>query len=85
MRVFTEKSWEHTSMTEKKLKFDYELGKRDFSQLHLPQAKLHKARLMDVNLSNAYLNRTVLSKADLSGAKFCRTIMPDGSVRNDRC
>ncbi len=55
-----------------------------------PKCDLRGANLSLANLFGAYLNGAYLRVADLrfanlSGAKFCKTIMPNGKVRNGHC
>ena len=67
----------------------------DLSNTNLSRANLSSSSLASINLRNANLSNTNLTHANLEGAIvegtnfdgaiFCRTIMPDGSVRNDGC
>jgi hypothetical protein len=52
---------------------------------HLSGADLRGANLFGTNLSEAYLRGANLSGADLPDAKFCKTIMPNGTLNNCDC
>ncbi len=67
---------------------------------NLEEAYLYRTNLQGANLTNANLRNANLTEADLrgakltdaitlgavqSGAKFCRTIMPDGKLNNQDC
>ena len=67
---------------------------------NLEEAYLYRTNLQGANLTNANLRNAILIEADLrtaklidaitwgavqSGAKFCRTIMPDGRLNNQDC
>ena len=50
----------------------------------------NRAQLQDANLSGAWLQDAKLGGADLQGAAlygafFCRTVMPDGSIKEPEC
>jgi uncharacterized protein YjbI with pentapeptide repeats len=56
----------------------------------LQGANLTNANLTGVELTNAYLQNANLAGANLTEANleystFCKTTMPDGTVRNDNC
>jgi uncharacterized protein YjbI with pentapeptide repeats len=55
----------------------------------LTGANLFRANLSNANLQNARLQRATLRGANLTGtnlqARFCRTLMPDGTVNNTNC
>ena len=53
--------------------------------VNLAFANLEGADLADADLRWANLFQAKLSDANLSGAKYCRTLMPDGSIRDDDC
>lgn len=57
-----------------------DLRRANFENSDLRKANLRGANLEDANLKNAKLKRT-----KLHNTKFCRTIMPDGSLKNDSC
>ena len=64
----------------------------NLSGANLTGATLTRADLTGANLTNANLTATNLSGAktffiptSIKGAKFCRTIMPNGSVNNSGC
>lgn len=68
----------------------------DFNSADLREANLKKAVLVRADFStDVKLQRADLTEADLTGANlgtanlngtiFCRTKMPDGSMRNDNC
>jgi uncharacterized protein YjbI with pentapeptide repeats len=67
---------------------------------NLEEAYLYRTNLQGANLTNANLRNAILIEADLrgakltdaitlgavqSGAKFCRTVMPDGKLNNQDC
>ena len=53
---------------------------------NLTGANLNGANLTDANLMGANLNDAKnFNTADTTGAKFCKTIMPDGSTNNSGC
>lgn len=62
-----------------------DLRQADLRLADLLGADLRFARLGQANLIDANLLGANLSGADLSGARFCRTVMPNGSQRNDHC
>lgn len=53
--------------------------------VNLAFANLEGANLTDADLRWANLLQAKVSDADLSGVKYCRTIMPDGLIRDDDC
>lgn len=62
-----------------------DLRNADLSGANLSGSNLSYADLSGANLRRANLSGANLSDAELSGARFCNTIMPDVSVRNDGC
>ncbi len=70
--------------------FALNLGKPSSVHVSLSGADLSGADLSGVclqgaNLSNANLRRAELRDANLEDVIFCKTTMPDGSIRNDGC
>ena len=64
------------------------LRSADLTGADLTGASLWRADLRNADLRGAYLNGatgTGLTGADLTGARFCKTTMPDGTIRNDDC
>lgn len=66
------------------------LGGANLQGAYLSQANLSKANLGGVNLKDATLGGTdpagvKYEVANLEGTRFCKTIMPNGEVRNDHC
>jgi len=76
------------------------LAGADLGSAHLESADLYGANLTGANLSRAALFNADLRKANLTGAnllradpsgaslqhaRYCRTTMPDGMIRNDHC
>jgi uncharacterized protein YjbI with pentapeptide repeats len=60
----------------------------DLTDANLSRAELEEAVMENVNLTGANLRKT--SGVDVeywlqNGCIFCRTTMPDGSIRNDHC
>jgi hypothetical protein len=51
----------------------------------LLDADLRDANLRDADLRDASLRRANMTGANLENAKFCETIMPDGTVNNRDC
>ena len=79
---------------------DADLTGADLARANLGGTNLYRAELVGVNLSGAFLTRANLAfanfeNADLTGADltganltqaiFCKTIMPDGEIRNPNC
>jgi uncharacterized protein YjbI with pentapeptide repeats len=62
-----------------------DLSGADLSGADLSGADLSGVCLRGANLSNANLRRAQLRDANLEDAIFCKTTMPDGSIRNDGC
>ena len=58
---------------------------------NLAEADLTRANLQEANLTRADLSKAKLKDAEYfftvetAGAKFCKTIMPDGSSNNSGC
>ena len=85
----------------KKLKATNECLKCDLSGVNLKGAYLYAANLTGANLTGAWLSGVNLTDANLTGAdltdaenfntanttgaKFCKTIMPDGTTNNSGC
>ena len=80
----------------KKLKATNECLKCDLSRVNLKGAYLYAANLTGAWLSGVNLTDANLTGADLTdaenfntanttGAKFCKTIMPDGTTNNSGC
>ncbi|WP_442948468.1 pentapeptide repeat-containing protein [Nostoc sp.] len=59
------------------------LSNTNLSNSILKYIDLSYANLSNANLTNANLEGAILDNANLEGAIFCKTIMPDGSVRNN--
>ncbi|MHA1559316.1 MAG: pentapeptide repeat-containing protein [Alphaproteobacteria bacterium] len=55
------------------------------SNADLTSADLTGADLSNADLTDADLTGATMEGADASGARFCNTIMPDGSARSDGC
>jgi Pentapeptide repeats (8 copies) len=53
------------------------------ARANLRRANLQRADLRNANLRRADLLNADLTDANLQGASFCRTTMPDGSIRSD--
>jgi hypothetical protein len=70
---------------------DADLRNADLSRTVLSFANLTGAILRGANFTGADLSDVDCSRAnvfgglDTSGAIFCRTVMPDGTLRNDHC
>ena len=62
-----------------------DLSNADLTYADLSGADLRSADLVRADLTNADLSGADLRNADLTLAKFCRTIMPDGSELNSHC
>ena len=57
----------------------------DLNDANLEGTNLMSANLYKADLQNANLEGTNLMSANLRDARFCRTIMPDGSIANRDC
>ena len=69
---------------------DANLRRADLSGANLHLANFSNAYLRETNFTGADLSEAVLLKANmkdavLTGTKFCKTIMPDGTVNNSGC
>lgn len=61
------------------------LGEADLGKADLRGANLGKANLRGPNLTRANLKEANLSEATLAGVKYCRTTIPDGTLRARDC
>jgi uncharacterized protein YjbI with pentapeptide repeats len=92
-RELSETNFRRANLSSAKL-YDNDLRKANFSYANLEGANLSHADLTDANFSHANLEGANLShanlynanlkNANLSSAIFCKTIMPDGSIRTDK-
>ena len=58
----------------------------DLTKANLWGANLNNANLTDADLIDAILqNAENFNTANTTGAKFCKTIMPDGTTNNSGC
>lgn len=62
-----------------------DLRQARLNEANLTGANLFAANLSQTNFIRANLSGADLTDADLTGAKFCLTIMPDGTVNNRDC
>ena len=62
-----------------------DLGEADLGEADLRGANLGKANLRGPNLTRANLKEANLSEATLAGVKYCRTTIPDGTLRARDC
>jgi uncharacterized protein YjbI with pentapeptide repeats len=53
--------------------------------MNLQGVDLYRARLAGAQLTDAYLQNANLTEANLDYALYCKTTMPDGTVKNDNC
>jgi len=72
-------SFWHTRLTSAQLKG------ADLRYANLSNANLEGANLDGANLGSANLDGAALDRASMRGTKFCETIMPDKTVKNDNC
>lgn len=61
------------------------LKRANLTNAKLAGATFRGANLKKANLAGAILSEFKVGTADFSDAKFCNTIMPDGSEKNDDC
>ena len=54
----------------------------DLRETYLREANLFRADLRKADLSDSDLTGADLRDSDLTGTTFCKTMMPDGSVKN---
>jgi uncharacterized protein YjbI with pentapeptide repeats len=64
---------------------DAELLRTDLEGALLMEANLTDSDLTGANLADADLRGAILKNAKLKKARFCRTIMPDGSLNSGGC
>ena len=62
-----------------------DLSEADLSSANLVGADLRETNLRETNLSYSYLTGANLTGANLTGARFCKTMMPNGSINNEDC
>ena len=61
------------------------LRRTELTGANLTNANLRGVHLTDTNLKNANLTNADLTGAILEHARFCKTTMPDKTVRNGNC
>jgi uncharacterized protein YjbI with pentapeptide repeats len=61
------------------------LSKANLEEAHLEGANLEGAHLDGANLEGAHLDGADLDNVSMHGTKFCKTIMPDRTIRSDSC
>jgi len=61
------------------------MRRTDLRGANLTNANLSGAELTNAYLQNANLIGANLSEANLEYSTFCKTTMPDGTVKNDNC